>query len=53
MKANFTDSSNSQAISQKFWSFVKNSSNTSRMSDEVITMAHYNLVPTQVDKNTR
>ena len=38
MKANLIDSSNRQAITKKFWSFVKSNSNTSRIPNEV----HYN-----------
>ena len=46
MKANLVDSSNPQAITKKFWSFVKSNSNTSRIPNEV----HYNRIYANSDQ---
>ena len=46
MKANLIDSSNPQAITKKFWSFVKSNSNTSRIPNEV----HYNGIYANSDQ---
>ena len=46
MKANLVDSSNPQAITKKFWSFIKSNSNTSRIPNEV----HYNGIYVSSDQ---
>ena len=35
MRANLTDPTNPNAVTKKFWSYVKNSSNSSRIPDSV------------------
>ena len=46
MKANLIGSSNPQAITKKFWSFVKSNSNTSRIPNEI----HYNGIYANSDQ---
>ena len=46
MRSNFEDASNPNCLTKKFWSYVKSSSNTSRIPDVISCKGRFRMDPT-------